>query len=228
MTREELAEIVTSGLAGWLQLRDAEGVANLHGEEAARLALVQILRAQAKWRTKVPFQPDTWAGTGKRLDLALLPWDEEAASIYGLLELKWPGNVDVTQTRRDLVQDAVRVVSVAMVGDMRPAFVVLGCRGELETGLFDTVHPRAPETEAARVAFGSLFKRDLANPDGAMSRADLDLHFPDFAARVPAGPVVNHELQAKLVAMQSATRGATPLGRVLVWHCSQRAGRPGA
>ena len=228
MRREELAEIVTSGLAGWLQLRDAEGVADLHGEEAARLALVQILRAQAMWRPKVPYQPDSWAGTGKRLDLALLPWDEAAASVYGLLELKWPGNVDVTKSRLDLVQDAVRVVSVTMVGDMRAAFVVLGCRGDLEVELFDTGHPRAAATEAARVAFGDLFKRDLATPDGVMSRADLDLHFPEFAARVPAGPVVNHELQAKLVAMQAATRGATTLGRVFVWHCSQRPGRPGA
>jgi hypothetical protein len=226
MTREELAQRVASGLAGWFQLRDAEGVGSLHGEEAARLALVQLLRAQAAWRVGVSEQPDGWKRTGLHLDLALLPWGQDATSTYGTLELKWPGNVDIGQTRLALVQDAVRVASVKSAGKLRAAFVVMGCRGDAETEIFDTVHPKAAAKEKARKAFGALFSRDLAHPEGIIERDRLDEHFPKFAKRVPAGPVVNLALKTTLLSREEAHRGGATLGRVFVWHCGLRPGPP--
>ncbi|MBK6847476.1 MAG: hypothetical protein IPG96_08050 [Proteobacteria bacterium] len=112
-TRAELAELIGSGLAGWLQLRNAEGTAALHGEDSARLALTQILRAQAAWRVAIAQQPLNWTNTKKRVDLALVPWADSVNTWYGVVEVKWPGaEFDRQKTRLDIVQDAIRVVEV--------------------------------------------------------------------------------------------------------------------
>ncbi len=43
----------------------------MHGEDSARLALTQILRAQAEWRVAISEKPTNWKRTKKRVDLAL-------------------------------------------------------------------------------------------------------------------------------------------------------------
>ena len=73
MTRIELAERISAGLAGWLQQLAAQNLENQVGEDAARVEVVRMISAQRAFVPDTALRPTNWpAGTRKRLDIAVL------------------------------------------------------------------------------------------------------------------------------------------------------------
>lgn len=224
MTRTEFAERIASGLGGWFQQLAAQNLEHQVGEDAARVELVRMISAQRAFVPDTAARPTNWpTNTKKRIDIAVLGKKANAKGWYGAIELKWPGeNIAVASTRQAIVEDAVRVAFSA-TANLCANFVILGGTAAALDTLFDVVHPQAPQQEQQRVAFCSLFSRDIANTGGNLSNLDLNNHFPDFGDRVPqtAFNGWSRRLRTELITVVNATVGANTKGKVYVWQCKK-------
>lgn len=224
MTRTEFAERIAAGLGGWFQQLAAQNLEHQVGEDAARVELVRMISAQRSYVPETGVRPPNWpTNTKKRIDVAVLGKKAGAKGWYGAIELKWPGeSIDVSSTRQAIVEDAVRVAFSA-TGNLCANFVVLGGTTAALSSLFDTPHPQAPPKEQQRTAFGNLFGRDIANPNGTLRNADLNNHFPDFGDRVPQTTFNGwtRRLKTELLTVVNATVGTNSKGIVYVWQCKK-------
>jgi hypothetical protein len=222
MDRKELAERVADGLAGMMQLHAAQDLHGLHGEDTARFTMIQIIRAQAQWRSLTSQKPTNWKdGAKARVDVALLPWNSKS-TWYGLVELKWPQD-NVEAKRVDIIQDAVRVASAA-TGNMNAKFVIVGCTSDFEKKLFELPHPRATDAESQRLAFNTFLSRTPGSPQQTLKHSALVTTFPTFADRAPVNGGFNSGITATLFAVREAHVGNKTVGRVFVWQCNKTRG----
>jgi hypothetical protein len=227
MKRDELAQRIAGGLAGWLQQIAAQNYQDMHGEDTAQFVAAQIISAQHRWEVRLSEKVPGWGSSAKaRIDVGLLPWKDEAKTWYGAIEIKWPGSaMDVDATRESIVQDIARVISVK-TANLKAAFLVLGGSAEALSLLFDKPHPQAAASEAHRMALGRLLSREPTAPKGTLSSADLSAEFPTHASRVPSGLTVHHALDTELVGSARAELCGKSVGATYVWQCSLRRGAP--
>jgi hypothetical protein len=224
MSRTQLAERIAAGLGGWFQQLAAQDLEHQVGEDAARVELVRMISAQRSYIPDTAQRPTNWPPeTKKRIDIAILGKKSGAQGWYGAIELKWPGfSFDVGATRQLIVEDAVRV-SFAKTSNLCANFLILGGSTNALHKLFDKPHASAATKENKRVAFCTLFSRDLANPIAFLSNADLNSSFPDFGDRVPQ-TVFNgwsRRFRTELVTVVEARVGAIAKGAVYVWQCKR-------
>lgn len=223
MTRIELAERISAGLAGWLQQLAAQNLENQVGEDAARVEVVRMISAQRAFVPDTALRPTNWpVGTRKRLDIAVLGRRSGAVGWYGAIELKWPGQeFDRTAARQRVVEDVVRV-AFAATANLGANFLILGGTTASIDKLFDGPHTAAAR-ETQRTRFCSLLSRDPGNPTGILTNASLNDSFPDFGDRVPQTTFNGwaRRLRTDLIAVAPATVGTTVKGYVYVWQCSR-------
>ena len=223
--RQDLADKIASGLSGWLQMQDAQGLADLPGEDSARFTIAGIVHATGRYTVATSQRPSNWPMNAKqRVDLALQGINQGAEGWYGAIEVKWPGAAfDVRQVRTAIVQDLVRLVSCKLA-NLNAAFFVLGGRAVALRKLFDVQHTGAAR-EAQRKAFSELLPR-TAGP-GSMEVAQLTGLFPCAQDRVPSSlrPGLPTRVQVSLLAARDAQRGTRSVGSVYVWHVNRTRGR---
>ena len=224
MTRTEFAERIAAGLAGWFQQLAAQNLERQVGEDASRVELVRMISAQQAYIPETGQRPPNWPqNTKKRIDLAVLGRRVGARGWYGAIELKWPGeSIDVAETRKAIVEDAVRV-AFAETGNLCANFLVLGGTTAALAALFDTAHPQAQDQEERRTAFNNLFHRDTANSAGVLRNAVLNEKFPDFGDRVPQTTFNgwSRRLKTELITSAKAMVGQVEKGAVFVWQCKK-------
>lgn len=222
MVRTDFAERLAAGLAGWLQQLAAQDLEDEVGEDAARVELVRMISAQRTFVPKRSQRPVNWPTTSKqRVDIAVLGRSNGAAGWYGAIEAKWPRkNIDQSQARLQMVQDAIRV-AFASTSNMNARFLVLGGCSPAISRVFDAPHPRADAKEHQRQSLSRLFSRDLSRPSGRLANGELLSNFPDALSRTPSAVAGtwNRRFATKLVAATDAKVGKGVVGHVYVWQC---------
>lgn len=183
--RSHFANDLASGLSGWLQLQIAQKLGDLSGEDSARLIAAQIVNAQGHCRPEISQAPANWGNDNKRrIDIALKARSTKASTWYGAIEIKWPGRAfDVTQTRTQIIQDAMRVAFVPTNG-MNAHFLVLGGSSEALGLLFDKKHTK-PDLETRRSEFSKLLQRKETGKPGQMPYKIWSSNTWNAAARIP-------------------------------------------
>lgn len=224
MDKRELGIRISSGLAGWLQNLVAQNLDSLHGEDAARFELIRILNAQSQWRIATSQRPLNWSTDRKdRLDIAILPWQQNPKTWYGAIEIKWPSESrDWGQERAKIIQDAVRLASIK-TANLNASLLVIGGACDPISSLFDTPHTKS-EKDDIRAKFTSIFPRNEGESI-SISDSDLQQFFPDYKERVPINDFSIHSLKVELVGSSVALLGSEERGSVYVWSCSQGPGR---
>jgi len=226
-TKEELADILVSGVAGWFQHIACQHLAGLVDEDTARMTIVQLLNAQNQFAPVVDIVPPNWKGSKKRIDVGLKGTSTSFKGLYGAIELKWPGQSDDPhECRLSTVQDAIRVAFVE-THNLSAHFVLLAGESPWITTLFDKPHPQAQDREDRRVVFSSLFSRDLQKPCGEADNKTLIQHFPKHLDRVPLNVANNWngKLTTELLSKVNVCIGKRDVGNVFVWHCTRVRGR---
>jgi hypothetical protein len=222
MERTHFAERLTAGLAGWFQQLAAQDLHLQVGEDAARVELVRMISAQRAFVPDTSKRPTNWPANDKRrIDVAVLGRREGAEGWYGAIELKWPGTSnDVAKLRLEMVQDAIRV-AFTDTGNMNARFFMLGGSEAAIHRVFEKPHPGAADAEAQRIAFGSLFSRDLNAPKGSLTNAELRQQFPAALDRIdPAVPDGwTRRFATQLIAVSEARVGSSLKGQVFIWQC---------
>ncbi len=224
VTRIELAERLSSGLAGWFQQLAAQNLEDQVGEDAARVELVRLVSAQQAYTPATSVRPTNWPeSTRKRIDVAILGRHKaHSGGWYGAIELKWPKtNVDQKLIRHAIVSDAVRV-AFAATSNLNASFLILGGTTDALNILFDKNHSKNT-IEDQRTQFSSLLSRNINTPDGRILNSDLNEHFPDFGDRIPqtAFNGWSRRLSARLIAVSEAKVGASIKGTIYVWQISR-------
>jgi hypothetical protein len=228
MHRAEICERLTSGLAGWFQMLVCQDLQEQVGEDSVKVAALQILNAQNAYKPVASAQPANW-GSNRRVDIALRGTSTKATGWYGVFELKWPKAANLPTTvhtaRFDIVQDAVRVGFVKTT-NMCANVILLGGTTESFQILFDTPHPQSVTSENRRIAFGQLFRRDLAVPRGVLTNAEMIQNFINFGGRIP--PLLfnnwNGRLRTQLLARAEVKLGAETKGHIFAWQCTRTRG----
>lgn len=222
MPRTDFAERLAAGLAGWLQQLAAQDLEDEVGEDAARVELVRMISAQRTFVPKRSQRPLNWPKTSRqRIDIAVLGRSDGAAGWYGAIEAKWPRrNIDQSQARLQIVQDAIRV-AFASTSNLNARFLVVGGCSQALSRVFDDPHPRANAKEQQRRSLIRLFSRDLSNSSGRLDNRELLLNFPDALSRTPSAVVGpwNRRFATELVATADAKVGEGVVGHVYVWQC---------
>ncbi|MCQ4167400.1 hypothetical protein [Tahibacter harae] len=231
ISRIKLAEHLCSGLAGWHQLQVAQNLGTLSGEDSARNIIAQIVNSQGRFAPATSQLPKNWGATKRRIDIALLGRTQNATTWYGSVEVKWPGTAfDPHLVREQIVQDALRVTFVE-TSVLNANFVLLGGAVESIRILFDDAHPNAADRESRRLAFGSLFSRNLTTPDGFLNNSRWSKEFPEACDRVPKNVLgnFNGKIKTKLLALsESRFSSAGVVGSVFLWQCNRTRGAAAA
>jgi hypothetical protein len=226
MSRVDLAQDIAAGLAGWLQLQVVQKLGDLSGEDSARLVAAQIVNAQGRYEPATSQLPPNWGATKKRVDIALRARSAGAETWYGAIEIKWPGSAfDVSQTRLQVVQDAMRLTFIT-TNSLNAHFLVLGGSSQSIKRLFDDPHPQAKEQEDRRLAFRDLFSQDLDSPSGEATFNVWSQRFPGAGERVPSTSFSGFQgkLKTELLAVGKAKVGKRVKGRVFIWQCNKTKG----
>ena len=220
MRRESFADCIAAGLGGWFQQLAAQNLEHQVGEDAARVEVVRMISAQRSYIPETAQRPQNWPmTTKKRIDIAVLGKKAGAQGWYGAIELKWPGYAfDVGAMRKRVVEDAVRV-AFARTNNLCANFLILGGATSSLDKLFDKSHTSKIKEEQ-RKAFTTLFRRELANPNGVLSNNQLNREFPDFGDRVPQTTFNgwSRRLKAELISFVTANVGRDTKGTVFVWQ----------
>ena len=184
MNRTEIAERVTCGLGGWLQMLAAQNLHPQAGEDSARVVALQILNAQNAYSPNASAKPPNWGHTKKRIDIALKGTSKKAAGWYGAFELKWAAeSSDPHQIRQTIVQDVVRL-SFVETTNMCARILIVGGTAIALNALFDTKHDKAKDRESRRAAFVKLLRRQGQQP-GVLLYTELNDQFPQHGKRIP-------------------------------------------
>ena len=221
MKRTQLAERISAGIAGWFQQLAAQGLEEDVGEDAAKVEIVRLISAQRSFVPKTAQRPMNWPSDDrKRVDIAILGRSAQAANWHGVAEVKWAAeNADIVKTRRDIVQDALRVAFTATAHTDAHFLIVGGTRAAIRK-LFNRPH-RDATREKQRKAFKRLFRLDLFDDaQGELPHQRLMRRFPDCRDRVPAAVIGswNRRLRTVLISMDEIHVGKSRKGSVYVWQ----------
>jgi hypothetical protein len=221
MTRQDFAERLSAGLAGWFQQLAAQNLEMQVGEDAARVELVRLISAQQAYTPETSLRPTNWPqSTKKRIDVAVLGRNKgQSGGWYGAIELKWPKeSIDVKAVRHAIVSDAVRV-AFASTSNLNASFLIVGGAAKAIENIFEKRHSNA-DVENQRTQFNALLSTDMSSPAGKISNLDLNNHFPDFGDRVPqvAFNGWSRRLSANLIAVSTAKVGSRSKGAVYIWQ----------
>jgi hypothetical protein len=224
MQRTTFAERLAAGLTGWFQQLAAQDLHAEVGEDAARVELVRMISAQRTFVPETSKRPLNWPKDDKRrVDVAVLGRRDGALGWYGAIELKWPGTKnDVAGLRTDMVQDAIRV-AFSETANMNARFFVLGGSDVAITRVFDKSHTTAVTKEAQRVAFSSLFSRDLKAPEGHLTSTELLSRFPAALGRIDPAVTAGwkRRFATELLTVAESRIGSAVRGHVYIWQCKK-------
>ena len=226
MSRQQLAQDIAAGLAGWHQLQHVQKLGDLSGEDTARFLIAQVVNAQGRYQPATSQLPNNWGSTKKRIDIAIKPTSKVAVNWYGAIEIKWPGSsFDPHQIRLTIVQDIVRL-SFVETANLNAHFLVLGGTEAAMTVLFTTPHPGAADREARRTDFEMLLSRDLADPKRKLLHSQWSSTFSEAGQRVPDTLFDGFDgrIKTELLAAECSKVGTEQVGRVFVWQCNRTRG----
>lgn len=228
--RKKLAQQIASGLAGWYQLQAAQNLSGLGGEDSARFVLAQVVNAQQRYQVQTSQRPTNWPDSSKlRMDIQLIGTSAGAAGWYGAVEVKWPGSsFAADQVRLALVQDAVRLLSVA-TQNLNARLLVLGGSKDALHKLFEKTHPNAPASEQKRTMLGTLLPRTVGTT-ASEKFSDVIATFSDAESRVPQTirPVCQHRIRTTCLAAADSKLADEIVGHVYVWQCGKTGGNTAA
>src|SRR5438552_232328 len=99
-------------MAGWGQQMAAITLLDSLGEDAARVAMMNLIVGGTVMLPRPSGKPTNWPDNDKkRVDLGMVGRSANAVGWYGGIEIKWPKkNSDYGSLRVRLVEDAYRLV----------------------------------------------------------------------------------------------------------------------
>jgi hypothetical protein len=219
VVKKTIAEKLAFGLGGWFQSLLCQNLHGMAGEDAARVAALQILNAQNRYTPLTSRRPVDWPSQSKqRVDIALKGVGSKIW--YGAIEMKWPRRVAIRKTRSEIVEDAARVAFVKTTNH-RVNLLLLGATAEVIEKLFDKRHAERG-LERQRMASCQLLPR-LVGALGHLTNADLKTEFPSFGTRIPKTVFDNFSgrIKAELLASCPVKLGQSTKGYVFAWLCKR-------
>ena len=229
--RNVLAQKIATGLAGWFQFQLSQNLADSIGEDAAKLAVAQIVNAQGTFSHATSQKPPNWGTTSKRVDIALKVKSKSSDSWLGAIEIKWAGaSFDPHISRLAIVQDALRL-SFIETSNLNAKFLVLGGTSTALHKLFDKPHNvvKARERAWRMINFRLFLMRGDRRSKGKLTNGILKGFFSGYSDRVP--PAVfgtfDGRLRAELVGKSDCYLAGKTVGHVYVWQCSRTRGSAG-
>lgn len=219
-TRTSFAQRIASGIGGWIQFQEAQGLGELVSENAIKLVFAQLVSSTGRFTPVFSQKPINWGTTKRRVDVAITG-NYDATLWYGSAEVKWLGGAFPADATRDsIIQDVVRTTFVQTQG-MNANLLILGGSTKSLRKLFDGAH-RNERTETRRQLMSTLLSRKVGQT-GELKYSDWSDYFRHLGARVPESVFggFNGGFRAELVAQSSSIVGQTLEGQVFVWQCNR-------
>uniref|UniRef100_UPI003B51863D hypothetical protein n=1 Tax=Roseovarius indicus TaxID=540747 RepID=UPI003B51863D len=222
--RNEFAEAISQGLAGWYQFQMSLGTGRLLNEDAAKLIVTQISTSRNVGGIEVSACPTNWGKTQKRVDIAICA-NSKTSSWKGAIEVKWLNDSSNPILMRYLIlKDILRLASI-QTSNLNAKLLVVGGVDKQFDRMFGETGKTWRSTQKSRDIFKALLKRDKDHNKGKATLRQLKENFDKIEAGLPNTEILHAGggIKTELLARDSC-KLHDEHGRVYVWQCNRRVG----